>query len=93
MISLSRYLLKGGDHPFVEGRPSLEEDPISDPPVSDDPVQIVLHDGVTEPGNQVILLGPLLLVMDQIGFDEDRAPLAHPHRALQRRGQGLRILP
>ena len=49
--------LKGGNHPFVKSGPSLEKDPVSDAAVFDDPVQIILDDGVTEPGDQVILLG------------------------------------
>jgi hypothetical protein len=79
---LIQNLFKGRDHPLVEGRSSLEKDSISDTAVSDHPVQIILNNGVTQPGDEIIHWGPSLLVMNQIGFDEDGTSFSHPNRVL-----------
>jgi len=56
-----QILFEGSHHSLIEGGPALKEDPVSDAPVPDDPVEIILNNRITEPGNQIILLGPLLL--------------------------------
>src|SRR4030042_2317422 len=85
-------VFKGGNDSFIESRSSLEEDPVSDAAVSDHPVQIVLNNVVTDPSNEVILGGAPLLVMDEGRFDEDRAPLPHPHRFPGREGKVSKLL-
>ncbi len=77
---LTQDPLKGRHHPLVEGGPSLKKYLVTDAPVPHDAIQVVLDNGVTETAQQVVGLCPLLLVMDEIGFDKDGAPFPHPYR-------------
>ena len=70
----------------------MEEDSIPDTAVPNYTIQIVLNNGITESSNKVIFLGTHLLVMNQVGFNEHRTSLSHPHRLFGGEGKGSEFL-
>ncbi len=63
---LSQHLLKGGHNTAVQGCSPLVEDVSSDFAMLYDTIQIILNNRITEPGHQVILCTPLLLIVYQV---------------------------
>ncbi|OPY91763.1 MAG: hypothetical protein A4E73_01811 [Syntrophaceae bacterium PtaU1.Bin231] len=81
-----QHLFEGGHHSLVEGRSAQEHDTPADPPLSHDPVEIVVNNGITETADEVLPQHALLVVGYEIRLHEHRAALRQLHGPL--RGQG-----
>ncbi len=75
-----KNLLKGRYHALVKSGAALKKDAVSDTSISDNSIEVVFHDGIAETGHEIDRRGPTLLVMDEVGLDENCAPLSHANR-------------
>ena len=84
---LARHLFERGDDGAVSSGAALVEDEVADALAADDAVEIVGHDRVGQPGDELVGFRAAMLMGEQVGFHEDRAALAETDRVAGRQGQ------
>jgi len=67
----AEHFFESRHNPPVQGGPPQEHDPLADEALLHDPVEVVMNDGVAEPGDQILPPGALLSVAHQVGFHEN----------------------
>jgi hypothetical protein len=90
---LSQHLLEGRHDAPVGGGGPLKKDGVADGPAFGHLVQIILHDGVRQPRDQVFPGRTSLLVVHEIRFHEHRAALSQAHRLCTGQGERAEFLP
>ena len=80
-------LAEGGGHRVVVGGAALEVDGVADVAAAHQAVEVVVGDGVGQPGHQVLLVRAALQVRVDVALHEDGAALAQAHGRLGRQGQ------
>ena len=76
-------IFKRGHHAPVQGWPAQKHDPLPDFPFFNHPVQVVVHNGITKPRNQVFCVNTFLVVAHQIRFHEYRTPFSQLYRGIR----------
>ena len=76
-----------GRHRVVVGGAALEVDGVADVSTADQAVEVVVGDGVRQPGHEILLVSTPLEVGVDVALHEDGAALAEAHGRFRRQGQ------